>query len=467
MKPTFRILLVLFLLVGAFSVSAKDADNNPVRIYRFDINREIGPAMWRFTNKAIREAESLNANYILIRMNTYGGELESADSIRTRILNCRIPVLVYIDNNAASAGALISLAADSIYMRTGATIGAATVVNQTGEALPDKYQSYMRAMMRATAESHGKIKTIVEGDTVERWFRDPHVAEAMVDPRIRITGVNDSGKVLTFTTEEALRNHFCEGQANSIDEVLKKAGINNYTLVEQKLTSTDKAMGWLVSPVLQGILIMIIVAGIYFEMQSPGLAFPIIAAIGAALLYFAPLYLEGLAANWEIILFVAGLVLIALEVFVIPGFGITGIAGIICVILGLTLSLLSPSTFGTKGEFNWHPVLTALSLVVISIFGSLIGSLWISSKLFTSRKLPFLALHAVQDTKEGFVGTDISIRDTIGKTGIAETVLRPSGSVEIDGHSYDAVSLQGFIAKGTTVNVIKIETGQIYVVKAD
>jgi membrane-bound serine protease (ClpP class) len=221
--------------------------------------------------------------------------LDAADSIRTAILKSDIPVYVFIDNNAASAGALISISCDSIYMNPGANIGAATVVDQSGKPLPDKYQSYMRSMMRSTAEASG---------------RDPDIAQAMVDPRIRIyiEGISDTGQVLTFTAKEALKHNFCEGIAESIEEVMELANIKEYTIIEQKLTATDKIIKFLINPFVSGILIMIIIGGIYFELQTPGIGFPIAASAIAAIIYFAPLYIEGLAEHWEIVIFIVGVI---------------------------------------------------------------------------------------------------------------------------------------------------------------
>jgi len=159
-------------------------------VYQLDITEDIYPATWRKVEKAVKEAEESNAAYLIINLNTYGGAVDAADSIRTKLLNTQVPTIVYINNNAASAGALISLACDSIYMSPGAKIGAVTVVNQTGIKMPDKYQSYMRATMRATAEVQG---------------RDPQIAEAMVDESIVIPGIIDSTKTLTFTVNEAIR----------------------------------------------------------------------------------------------------------------------------------------------------------------------------------------------------------------------------------------------------------------------
>ena len=187
------ILSLLMILIGFTSyakpVTDSITDSGSTLVYKFDIKREIGPAAWRQTKDAFEEADSLDADLILIHMNTYGGMVIHADSIRTAILNSKKPVYVFIDNNAASAGALISIACDSIYMRSGANIGAATVVNQTGQAMPDKYQSYMRSTMRATAEAHGKDTIIQAGDTIYKWKRDPLIAEAMVDPRTYIENV--------------------------------------------------------------------------------------------------------------------------------------------------------------------------------------------------------------------------------------------------------------------------------------
>ncbi|MFR3489904.1 MAG: nodulation protein NfeD, partial [Alistipes ihumii] len=164
-----------------------------------------------------------------------------------------------IDNQAASAGALIALAADSIYMRPGASIGAASVVDQSGRPMPDKFQSFMRATMRATAESHGKvIERIDGGDTVWRWHRDPLVAEAMVG---RSAGDSTTLRVLTLTADEAVQRHFSEGSASSVAEVLQRAGVEDYTLYVYEPTTLDRVLGWLMNPVAQGIFIMLIIGG--------------------------------------------------------------------------------------------------------------------------------------------------------------------------------------------------------------
>lgn len=418
-------------------------------IYKFDIKEEIAPPIWRNTKNAFAEAKKLNADHILIHMNTYGGLLDAADSIRTIILQSDIPVYVFIDNNAASAGALISIACDSIYMREGANIGAATVVDQSGKPLPDKYQSYMRSMMRSTAEASG---------------RDPEIAQAMVDPRIFIENVSDTGNVLTFTTSEAIEFNYCEGKVNSISELITMLGITEYEIIEQELSAIDLIIGFLIKPYISGILIMLIIGGIYFELQSPGLGFPSAAAIIGALLYFAPLYVEGIAEHWEIALFFVGVVLIAIEIFAIPGFGIAGISGILFVITGLTLSMAE--SFNLQGSYvDLTPLINAFFIVISATFLAIIGSIYLSKKMLTSKAFGHLALASTQNSQEGFSISENAYEDVIGQKGVAQTNLRPAGKVIINNEYFDATALTGFIDKGKAVEVVKYETAQLFVLE--
>ncbi len=462
-----NILLFISLIIAPITANStiNDTINKKKIVYKFDIKKEISEPMWRVTKESFEEAGKMGADYILIHMNTYGGMVTTADSIRTKILNSKIPTMVFIDNNAASAGALISIACDSIYMRPGASIGAATVVNQSGQAVPDKYQSFMRSTMRATAEAHGKDTLIQGRDTLISWHRDPQIAEAMVDPSVYVKEISDTGKVLTLTTEEAIKVGFCEGEAENIREVLKLAGINNYELKEYKATTLDKIIHFLVNPMVSGILIMLIMGGIYFELQSPGIGFPLGAAVVAAIIYFAPLYIEGLAENWEFLIFILGIILIIVEVFAIPGFGVAGISGILLVVTGLTLSMVDNIVFQLDLRLALEAVVKSLFTVLIAIFLSLTFSLYISKQVFSSRKLKF-ALYSTQEKDKGFVGVDAKTqKQNIGKTGTAATILRPAGKVEINEEMFDALSKFGYIEKGDKIKVISDEAGQLIVIK--
>jgi len=463
----FLLSSIIVLLSALLPGQTSGQENKPL-IYKFEMRKMIAAPVWRTTQKSFEEAEALGADYILIHMNTYGGQVDYADSIRTRILNSPIPVLVFVDNQAISAGALISIAADSIYIRPGGSIGAATVVDQTGQASPDKYQSFMRGMMRSTAEAHGKKPVVTNGDTTWVWHRDPDIAQAMVDPRIIIEGIIDTGQVLTLTALEAIKYGFCEGEANSIAGVLEIAGIEEYEMAEFKPSATEKAIQFLVNPAVSGILILLIVGGIYFELQTPGVGFPLMAAITAAVLYFAPLYLEGLTSNWHIIVFIIGLGLIAVEVFAIPGFGVTGVLGIVGVVTGLAFGMVDKIVFNFgPSENGVREVLMGFSIVVGSMLAGIIGSIWLTQKLFSPNKIfGSLALEKVQEVNEGYVSFDTSLQNSlVGTEGTAHTDLRPSGKVSINGQIYDAASEIGYIEKGSAIRVKRQESGQLYVEK--
>ncbi|HNV95676.1 MAG TPA: NfeD family protein [Bacteroidales bacterium] len=457
----YKWILTTIIVITIGSLQWLFADTAKVKIIKYDIKQNIEPPAWRLTQKVFDFARAKKADYIILELNTYGGMVDIADSIRTKIMNSSIPVYVFINNNAASAGALISIACNKIFMRKVATIGAATVVDQEGKVAPDKYQSYMRSIMRATAESHGKKMN--DSSQTEVWIRDPRIAEAMVDPSIRIDGIIDSGKVLSFTANEAIKHGYCEGIAENINEVLEKAQLKNAELIEYEPTFIDKIIFFLMNPIIQGLLIMLIVGGIYFELQTPGVGFPLIAAIVGAVLYFAPLYLEGLAEHWEILLFIIGIGLLIVEIFVTPGFGVIGTMGIIAVIVGLTLSMIDNIVFTIDGAL--FPVLgKAFSIVILSFLCSFFLSLYLSQKLFTNQgRFKHLALNTTQQVDEGYIGVETSIAQIVGKRGIAATTLRPSGKIEVEGSWYEAVSEDGLIEMNESIEVVKFLNNQAYV----
>jgi membrane-bound serine protease (ClpP class) len=202
-------------------------------------------------------------------------------------------------------------------------------------------------------------------------------------------------------------------------------------------------------------------------LQSPGIGFPLGAAVFAAILYFAPLYLEGLAANWEILLFIVGLLLIAVEIFAIPGFGVAGILGIILVVVGLTLAMVDNIVFELEWNIAFSEVIKRFFIVISSMFLALVLSLFLGKQLFTNRAFAGLALDSNLDTKDGFLGVESQQKELVGRTGIVESILRPAGKVVIDDEIYDAASEYGYINKGEKVKVTRYETGQIYVIKSD
>jgi membrane-bound serine protease (ClpP class) len=413
-----------------------------------EIRDVIDPRMNRYVELALEEAKNVGAKLVVIDMDTPGGALNDADDISTAILEFPLPIHVFINKDAASAGALISIACDSIYMASGSRIGAATVVTADGTAAPDKYQSYMRSIMRSTAEANG---------------RDPKIAEAMVDEELEIPGISEKGEVLTFSTKEALNNGFCEAEVNDIEDIVARQNLDDYTIYRYQKDSVEKVIAFFLNPFISGILILVIVGGIYFELQTPGVGFPILAAIVAGILYLVPYYLNGLAANWEILVFLVGLLLIAIEVFVIPGFGLAGISGLILTIGGLSLVMINNDAF----DFSFVPageIMTAILTTLIGLLGAVILMIFGGVGFTESKFFRRVALVDVQDSKEGFT-SNFKTRSYLGELGTAFTVLRPSGKVKIGDEVLDAYTRGEFIAEGEQIKVIDEEGTSLKVKK--
>ncbi|MHC2993531.1 serine protease [Pontibacter sp. HJ8] len=436
-------LLIAGLLFAPDSMAQK---SSKPKVFIMEISSEIDPRTSRYTQLALDEATRIEADHVLLKLNTYGGAVNDADAIRKQLLEYPKPVYVFIDKNAASAGALISIACDSIYMAPGANIGAATVVGADGQAAPGKYQSYMRSIMRSTAEANG---------------RDPHMAESMVDASVDST--LSAGQVLTLTTSEAIKFGFCEGQAANVDEVLQKLNLQNAEIIHYELSSTNKVISFFLNPVISGILILLIVGGLWFELQTPGVGFPLLAAIVAGVLYLTPYYLNGLAEHWEILLFILGLVLIGLEVFVIPGFGVTGISGIVLVFVSLILIMVNNQSF----DFTFVPseqLMQSLVSVLTGMVGAVIVIALTWNRVLGSRALQRMVLNNTFHSNEGYRSAN-NADHLIGKTGIAHTPMTPSGRVMIEDTLYDAQAREGFIEKGDTIQVIDQSTFSLRVKK--
>jgi len=439
MKHTFRFMgmITFIVFILSYTISAQSALDEK-KVFLMKISSEIDPRTNRYSELALQEAADIEADIIILEIDTYGGAVNDADDIRTRLLEEEKPVWVFINKDAASAGALISIACDSIYMAPGASIGAATVVVGTsGQAAPDKYQSYMRSIMRSTAEANG---------------RNPKIAEAMVDEEIEIDSISEAGKVLTFSTSEAIKNGFCEAQVNSIEEILERNGVEKYQLIEFELGLTERIIKFFLNPIISGILILVIIGGIYFELQTPGVGFPILAAVTAALLYFVPYYLNGLAANWEIIVFLVGIVLLLLEIFVIPGFGVAGISGIVLIVGSLILVMLNNDVF----DFTFvdgGQIVAAVASTLTGLIAAILMMFFGGVRLAQSKVFERISLPDTQKRSEGYT-SNFNQRSYLGMKGVTYTVLRPSGKILIDDELKDAFTRGEFIDKDKKVEVV-------------
>lgn len=435
-----RLALIISLILVQISVFATDS---LTVIYRIRLDSDIDKSAQRLITLGLEKADKAGADFVMIDLDTYGGAVDAADSIRSAILRYDKPVAAYVNMQAASAGALISIACDSIYMKTGSSIGAATVVDQTGNVMPDKYQSFMRGMMRSTAQATG---------------RDPHIAESMTD----------TANVLSMTPTEAIAVGYCEGIYETVDEVAQAmAGDKEFVVksMEDDMTFLDKLIQLLLNPLLQSIFMMMIIGGIFVEIRTPGIGLPLVTAIIGALLYFAPGYLGHLVSYWEILLFVAGLILIGIEIFVLPGFGVAGITGIVAVVLSLAFAMVDNiELFNWDGTLNLQPIIQPLGIVIISAAAAVFGSVWLVKKLYATRSFDHIALRQEMKAEDGFTGVVSGLESLVGETVTVFTDMRPGGKVKTaDGRILEAtLKFGGFASKGETLKVLSAEQGRLY-----
>ena len=435
-----RLALIISLILIQISVFATDS---LTVIYRIRLDSDIDKSAQRLITLGLEKADKAGADFVMIDLDTYGGAVDAADSIRSAILRYDKPVAAYVNMQAASAGALISIACDSIYMKTGSSIGAATVVDQTGNVMPDKYQSFMRGMMRSTAQATG---------------RDPHIAESMTD----------TANVLSMTPTEAIAVGYCEGIYETVDEVAQAmAGDKEFVVksMEDDMTFLDRLIQLLLNPLLQSIFMMMIIGGIFVEIRTPGIGLPLVTAIIGALLYFAPGYLGHLVSYWEILLFVAGLILIGIEIFVLPGFGVAGITGIVAVVLSLAFAMVDNiELFNWDGTLNLQPIIQPLGIVIISAAAAVFGSVWLVKKLYATRSFDHIALRQEMKAEDGFTGVVSGLESLVGETVTVFTDMRPGGKVKTaDGRILEAtLKFGGFASKGETLKVLSAEQGRVY-----
>ena len=302
--------------------------------------------------------------------------------------------------------------------------------------------------MRSTAEAKG---------------RDPKIAEAMVDEDIKVDSISQEGKVITFSTKEAIEYGFCDAELNSVDEIMERQGIENYEITKFELGSAENIISIFLNPIVSSILILLIMGGLYFELQTPGVGFPIIASIIALILYLTPYYLNGVAENWEIVLFFLGIILIVVEVFVIPGFGIFGVSGLIISVSSLILIMLNNDMFDFTFVIS-RDIMNASLSVLISVFAFGILILFGGLRFTNSKAFKNISLDKTQDSSMGYISNKYP-DNLVGKIGKAYTVLRPSGKIIIGEEIYDATSSGGFIEKNSKVKVVSNEGGSLKVNK--
>lgn len=416
------------------------------RVYVIEITGEVDPGMTPYVHRVLAEANDERAAAVVLHVYTFGGRIDVATDIKDAIYDSKVPVIAYIDKRAISAGAFIALATNKVVMAPSATIGAVTPVSSSGEKASEKVVSFMRSEMRAIAERNG---------------RDPKIAEAMVDETIDLgdTTIKKAGKLLTLTTSEAARVGYCDTVATTLEGAVAAAGFPKAEIISTDFGWSETMIRFLSHPVMNSILIMLGLGGIFYTVKTGH--FSAITGVGimAITLFFGAQFMTDMASFIELVMFVAGVVLIMLEVFVVPGFGVTGISGALLLVGSLFLSLINNFDLMTVESIAIPLYTLAASFVGLAILIGLMVKYLPHSSAFNR-----FVLTAAQPASAGFVSAP-DYHDLLGYDGAAVTTLRPAGVAQLGSERFDVITDGEFISAGEPVKVVRVEGRKIIVRK--
>ncbi len=433
MSRQFMFLIAIAGTLGAIAVPG--TVQNESTVYRVPVTGEIELGLAPYIQRAVKEAAEVGAVALILDIDTPGGRVDAAEIISDALTDSEVPVYSLVNRRAYSAGALIALSTSRIYMRPASVIGAATPVDGTGTKAPEKIVSAMRSQMRALAESNGL---------------EPEVAAAMVDEDIEIDGVVESGKLLTLTTEEAVEIGYAEA-IEDLDALLVELGHEGATVVTLELNWAERLVRFFSSSVVSPFLLSLGFLGLLIEIRTPTFGLAGTMGLISLGLFFGSNMIVGLAGLEDVLIVGAGLVLLGIEAFVVPGFGIFGVAGIVAILAGLYMSLLG--NIPTMPDFTraaW--VLTSSMLLLIGSAWALIRALPSSSRLAESG----IFLLAKTTSATGYESAEVR-SDLVGKYGTAITDLRPAGTALVGDERIDVVSESEWISAGTPVKILSAE----------
>ncbi|MDO9116497.1 MAG: NfeD family protein [Nitrospira sp.] len=415
-------------------------------VYVIPVEGVIDLGLAPFVERVLDEATAAGASAVILEIDTFGGRVDGAVLIRDALLRSKVRTVAFVNKRAISAGALISLAAETIVMADGGTIGAATPVQiglpgAPAQPVEEKTVSYMRKEFRATAESRK---------------RPPEIAEAMVDADVEIPGVIAKGKLLTLTTEEALQQKLADFRADTLEALLKALNLSDAEIRRASETWAESLVRVLTHPVVSSILIAVGMLGIIVEIQSPGFGVPGAFGLTSLALFLWGHWLVRLAGWEEVLLIGIGLILLVVEIFLLPGFGLFGALGIAALLGGLGLSLV-----GTGA--TWAVVLYALGQVIAAV---LLAGVLALALLRVVPRLPFgrkLILDTALSAAGGYASPPESDSRWLGTRGTAASTLRPAGVAHFDHERVDVVTEGEYIEAGAAIEVIRVEGNRIVV----
>ena len=443
-KPVFIFLLLISSLVSEI-------------IYKVPIEGTIDLGLPPFIKRVISQAESENAEAIIFEINTFGGRVDAATQIKDAILSSKITTIAFINRRAISAGALISLSCEKIYMTEGGLIGAATAVDMSGKKGSEKVISFMREEMASTAEKRG---------------RNAEIARGMVDEELQFThlvinsdsiAVNDiegrkDGKLISLTTEQALKYKISDGKAETFNDLIIKLDYSKYKVKQNIENWSENLVRFLTNPVVASLLTTFGFLGILFELQSPGWGIPGFVGIVCLILSLSASYIAQLATMSDMLLIITGFTLIMLEAFVIPGFGIVGVSGLGVIIYGLYL-LLIPDVPVSEEVLG-----SAMDGFTIGLLGALVGIYLLLKVMIKTKFWKQLTAPGSQKKEDGFTNS-FGWETLVNEIGKTDTDLNPSGWVNVEKNRVFVVSEGGFIDKGEKVKILSVDGNRILVRK--
>lgn len=434
---TRGLLAAALVMAGGVAACASDiaAPSAQSEIYLVPVTGVIELGLAPFIARSLREAEAAGAAAVVLELNTPGGRVDAAQQIVDNVQDATVPVYAFVNPRAFSAGAMIALSADAIYMRPGAVMGAATPVTGQGEKAPEKIVSAMRSEMRGLAERHGL---------------DPRVAEAMVDESIEVEGLVEAGKLLTLTAEEAVDVGFAR-TAEDLQDVLRQAGVTAERVVEAEVNWAEGVVRFLTHPLVSPFLLTLGFLGLLVEIKTPAFGLAGAAGVTALALFFGGHYLVGLAGWEEMMLLGAGVVLLLVEAFVVPGFGVFGLLGIAGVLGGVYLSMVG--TLSTAVDYNQAALILSASVLMVLV------SAWaLLRSLPGNMRLRRSGIMLGEDTGRDVGYLSATVREElVGKRGTTLTDLRPAGVGRFDRERIDVVAEEGWLPAGTPIEIVRAE----------
>lgn len=429
-------LLALFTVLALPAVSAQQV------VYRIPVTGTIENGLAPFVARALKEAAAAKASAAILDLDTPGGRVDAAERIVDAVRASPVPVYAFVNPRAFSAGAFIALAASGIYMTPGGVMGAATPVDGSGTKAPEKYVSAMRAEFRALAEANGL---------------DPRIAEAMVDESIEIPNLKPAGKLLTLSTGEAIQVGFAKGEAKDFAAMLAAVNLSGATVMQISPNWAELVVRFLTNPIVSPLLLSLGMLGLIFEIKAGAFGLGGLISLSALGLFFGSHLLLGLAGWEEVLLLGVGLIALGVEVFLLPGFGVAGVLGVILIASSMLLALIGSAPTGADVLQAAAVLAAAMVVTVAVVFG------WLRH-LPNSPRWSGLFLSHRSQASEGFISAP-QRAELVGRAGVALTDLRPSGTAVFDDERLDVVTEGEFVKSGSGVTVLRSD-GYRLVVRA-